>query len=156
MNTTPTLSRQFARAVAEHINTHMFQPHRGVIEVRNPFGGCRCLAAFGNDAYTEEGRTRQYADGLAHELAEFGLWDVELGVSNDGYTWAIVVPLDHDESPDLLQPLIENSLYERYIEARGLADDEGFVMLRKSICDSEILDHTGGEPVRIEGWESIN
>jgi len=30
------------------------------------------------------------------------------------------------------------------------------VMARKSICDREILEHTGGQPLTISGWESIN
>jgi hypothetical protein len=154
MNTTTTLSQRFANAVANHISEHMFPPHRGVIEVRNPFGGCRCLAAFGNDGYMQDTRTRQYADALLHEVAEQGLWDAELGVGSDGYTWAIVVPLDDDEAAPLFQAAIEDELYERYIESRG--GDDGFVLARKSICDREILEHTGGEPLTISGWESIN
>jgi len=156
MNTTTTVSQRFANAVANHISDKMFPPHRGVIEIRNPFGGCRCLAAFGNDGYRDDARTRQYADELVHELAEQGMWDVELGTSEDGYTWAIVVPLDDDEAAPLFQAAIEDELYERYIKSRGLADDDGFVALRKSICDREILEHTGGEPLTISGWESIN
>jgi hypothetical protein len=77
-----------------------------------------------------------------------------LGIDSDGYTWAIVVPLDEDEAVPLFQAAIEDELYERYIESRG--GDSGFVALRKSICDREILEHTGGEPLTISGWESIN
>ena len=154
MNTTTSLSQRFANAVANHISDNMFPPHRGVIEVRNPFGGCRCLAAFGNDGYMQDTRTRQYADKLVHELNEQGMWDAQLGIDSDGYTWAIVVPLDEDEAVPLFQAAIEDELYERYIESRG--GDSGFVALRKSICDREILEHTGGEPLTISGWESIN
>jgi hypothetical protein len=156
MNTTTTVSQRFANAVANHISDSMFPPHRGVIEIRNPFGGCRCLAAFGNDGYSQDDRTRQYAAALVDELSEQGLWDVDLGTSDDGYTWAIVVPLDDDEPATVLMELIEDALYSRYIESRGLDYDDGFVLARKRICDREILEHTGGEPLTISGWDSIN
>lgn len=156
MNATSPLSHQFAQAVANHISEHMFPPHRGVTEVRNPFGGCRCLVAFGNDAYQTDERTRRYADALLGELHDQGMWDARLGVDDDGYTWAIVVPLDDDEAVPLFRAAIEDELYERYREARGLADNDGFMQARKSICDREILEHTAGEPLTISGWESIN
>ena len=155
--TTLTIGKQFANAVADHISREMFPPHRGVIEVRNPFGGCRCLVAFGNDDYGQDERTRAYVDALLSELVDQGMWDVQLGIDSDeGYTWAILVPLDPDEYPEVLHPLIEDALYARYRESRGLADDDGFVLMRKSICDSEIIQHTYGEPLTISGWESVN
>ncbi len=155
--TTLTIGKQFASAVADHISREMFPPHRGVIEVRNPFGGCRCLAAFGNDGYRQNERTRAYVDALQAVLVEQGLWDVQLGIDSDeGYTWAILVPLDPDEPAPLFQAAIEDELYARYRDSRGLADDDGFVLFRKSICDGEIMQHTGGEPLTISGWESVN
>jgi len=155
--TTLTIGKQFANAVADHISREMFPPHRGVIEVRNPFGGCRCLVAFGNDGYRQDERTRAYVDALLSELVDQGMWDVQLGIdSEEGYTWAILVPLDPDECPEVLHPLIEDALYAQYRAARGLADDDGFVLCRKSICDSEIMQHTYGEPMTISGWESVN
>jgi hypothetical protein len=155
--TTLTIGKQFATAVADYISAEMFPPHRGVIEVRNPFGGCRCLAAFGNDGYRQNERTRVYADALLAELAEQGLWDAELGIdSDDGYTWAILVKLDPDEPAHLYQAAIEDELYSQFRAARGLADGDGFVLLRKSICDREIIEHTNGEPLTISGWESVN
>jgi hypothetical protein len=30
------------------------------------------------------------------------------------------------------------------------------VLMRKSICDREIIEHTGGEPLTIPGWEALN
>jgi hypothetical protein len=152
--TTLTIGKQFASAVADHISREMFPPHRGVIEVRNPFGGCRCLVAFGNDAYGQDERTRAYVDALLEEL---GRHDPVLGIdTEEGYTWAIVVPLDDDDLAPFLGAAIENELYVRYRESRGLADDDGFVLMRKSICDREIIEHTNGEPLTITGWESMN
>ena len=152
--TTLTIGKQFANAVADYISREMFPPHRGVIEVRNPFGGCRCLAAFGNDGYSQDERTRAYADTL---LTELGRHDPVLGIdSDDGYTWAIVVPLDNDDLAPFLGAAIEHELYVRYRESRGLAADDGFVLMRKSICDREIMQHTDGEPLLIAGWEAIN
>jgi hypothetical protein len=153
---TATIGQQFAKAVAEHIARHMFPPHRGVIEVRNPLGRQPLVVAFGNDGYTQDERTRRYADALLHELAVQGRWDVELGVDGEGYTWAIVVPIDDDEAAPLFRAAVEDELYAWYREARDLAADDGFVLARKSICDREIIQHTGGEPLRIDGWESIN
>lgn len=151
--TTLTIGKQFANAVADHISREMFPPHRGVIEVRNPFGG-RCLAAFGNDGYSQDDRTRTYVDAL---LEEIGGHDPVLGIdSDDGYTWAIVVPLDDDTLAPFLGAVIEHELYVRYRESRSLADDDGFVLCRKSICDREIIEHTDGEPLTISGWESVN
>jgi hypothetical protein len=152
MNTL-AIGKQFANAVADHISREMFPPHRGVIEVRNPFGG-RCLAAFGNDGYSQSGRTRGYANALLEEL---GRHDPVLGIDSDnGYTWAIVVPLDDDTDAPFLNAVIEHELYVRYREARGLAHDDGVVLARKSICDREIIEHTDGEPLTISGWESVN
>jgi hypothetical protein len=151
---TATIGQQFAKAVAEHIARHMFPPHRGVIEVRNPFGGQPLIVAFGNDGYTQDERTRRYTDALVHELAEPGAWDVEFGTDDEGYTWALVVRLDHNDDPATMRQLIEDAMYARYIGSRG--GDCGFIGLRKSICDREIIEHTGGEPLRIDGWESIN
>jgi hypothetical protein len=147
--TTLTIGKQFANEVADYISSEMFSPHRGVIEVQSPFGGS-CIAAFGNDGYRQDGRTRAYVDTLLEEL---GRLDPVLGIDSDeGYTWAIVVPMD-----DLfLGAVIECELYARYRESRGLADDDGFVILRKAICDREIIEHTNGEPLAISGWESVN
>jgi hypothetical protein len=146
---TVTIGQRFAKAVAEHINRHMFQPHRGVIEVRNPFGGS-CIAAFGNDGYRQDERTRAYVDALLEEL---GRLHPVLGLDSDeGYTWAIVVPMD-----DLfLGAVIEVELYAKYRESRELAEDDGFVIARKAICDREIMEHTNHEPLTISGWESVN
>lgn len=151
--TTLTIGNQFANAVADYISSEMFSPHRGVIEVRNPFGGC-CLAAFGNDGYSQDNRTRTYVDALVEEL---GRLNPVLGIQSDeGYTWAIVVPLEDNSDAPLLAAVIEYELYERYSEARGLANDDGFMLCRKSICDREIIEHTDGEPLTISGWESVN
>lgn len=150
---TKTMSERFATAVADQISREMFPPHRGVIEARNPFGGCRCLAAFGNDGYRQDERTRVYVDAL---LAELGYHDPVLGIDSDeGYTWAIVVPFDDDMLASF-GALIKYQLYAMYCESYGLADDDGFVLARKSICDSEIIKHTNGEPLTISGWESVN
>ena len=152
--TTLTIEKQFANAVADYISREMFPPHRGVIEVHNPFGGCRCLVAFGNDAYGQDERTRCYVDALLEEL---GRHDPVLGIdSEEGYTWAIVVPLFDNDLAPFFRAAIEHELYVRYRESRGLADDDGFVSCRKSICDGEIMQHTGGEPLTIPGWESLN
>jgi hypothetical protein len=152
--TTKTIGQQFANAVADHISRHMFPPHRGVIEVRNPFGPEPLVVAFGNDCYSQDDRTRTYVDAL---LAEIGRHDPVLGIDSDnGYTWAIVVPIDDEALVPFFSSAVEHELYVRYREARGLADDDGMVMLRKRVCDREILDHTNGEPLRIDGWESIN
>ena len=155
--TTLTIGKQFASAVADHISREMFPPHRGVIEVRNPYGGCRCLVAFGNDGYGQDERTRQYADALLDVLHEEGMWDAKLATDSDeNYTWAILVPLDDDESVRLYQAAIEDELYAQYRAAHDITDDDGFVLLRKSICDREIMQHTDGEPLTISGWESLN
>ncbi len=151
--TTLTIEKQFASAVADHISREMFPPHRGVIEVRNPFGG-RCLAAFGNDGYSQDDRTRTYVHALLEEIERH---DPVLGIdSDDGYTWAIVVPVDDETVAPFLSAVIEHELYVRYRETRGIADDDGFVACRKSICDREIMQHTDGEPLTISGWESLN
>lgn len=151
---TLTIGKQFANAVADHISREMFPPHRGVIEVRNPFGG-RCLAAFGNDGYSQDDRTRTYVDALLEEL---GRHDPVFGKdSAEGYTWAIIVPFSDDtHHAPFLRAALKRELYLRYCRARGVADDDGFVLCRKSICDREIIEHTNGEPLTISGWESVN
>lgn len=153
--TTLTIGKQFANAVADQISRDMFPPHRGVIEIQNPFGGGLCLVAFGNDGYSQDARTRAYADAL---LGEMAVNDPVLGIdSAEGYTWAIVVPLDDDtHHAPFLAAVIEHELYVRYRESRTLADDDGFVLARKAICDREIIEHTDGEPLTITGWESVN
>jgi len=152
--TTMTMEKQFANAVANHISREMFAPHRGVIEVRNPFNGSTYVVAFGNDGYDQDPRTRDYVDGLLEELERH---DPTLGIdTDDRYTWVIVVPLDDDDTGFFLRAVIEHELYVRYRESRGLAENDGFVVCRKSICDREILQHTSGEPLPITGWESLN
>lgn len=150
---TMTVGKQFANAVANHIAREMFPPHRGVIEVQNPFGG-RCIAAFGNDGYRQDDRTRAYVHALLEEIDGS---DPALGIdSEDGYTWAIVVPLEDDTAAPFVAAVIEHELYVRYRQSRGLADNDGFVLVRKAVCDREIIEHTDGEPVKIAGWESVN
>lgn len=150
---TLTIGKQFANAVAHHIYLQMFPPHRGVIEVRNPFGG-RCIVAFGNDGYRQDDSTRTYVDTLLKTLSRH---DPVLGIDSDeGYTWAIVVPLHDHDVAGFLSAIIEHELYVRYREARGLADGDCFVLARKSMCDREIIEHTNGEPLTISGWESVN
>jgi hypothetical protein len=152
--TTLTIEKQFANAVADYISREMFPPHRGVIEVHNPFGSCRCLVAFGNDSYGQDERTRCYVDALLEEL---GRLDPVLGTdTEEGYTWAIVVPLFDNDLALFCHAALEHELYVRYRESRSAADDDGFVSCRKSICDREIMQHTGGEPLKIPGWESVN
>jgi len=153
MNTV-TIEKQFANAVADHISREMFPPHRGVIEVRNPFGGCRCVVAFGNDGYQQDERTQAYVNALLEEL---GRHDPVLGIdSEDGYTWAIVVRVNDDSLVSFFGSVLEHELYVQYRESRGLADDDGFVLMRKATCDREIIEHTDGEPLTITGWESVN
>jgi len=152
--TTLTIGKQFANAVADQISRDMFPPHRGVIEIQNPFGGGRCAVAFGNDGYSQDERTRAYVDAMLGEMAAN---DPVLGIdSDDGYTWAIVVPLGDDTVAPFLAAVIEHVLYVRYRQSRGLADDDGFVLTRKAICDREIIEHANGEPLKITGWESVN
>ncbi len=152
--TTLTIEKQFANAVADYISREMFEPHRGVVQVHNPFGSCRCLVAFGNDGYGQDERTRCYVHALLEEL---GRHDPVLGIdTEEGYTWAIVVPLFDNELALFCRAAIENELYVRYCESRGVADNDGFVSCRKSICDREIMQHTGGEPFTIPAWESVN
>lgn len=151
--TTLTIGKQFANAVADHISREMFPPHRGVILVQNPFGGL-CLAAFGNDGYSQDDRTRAYVDAM---LETTGRHDPVLGIDSDeGYTWAIVVPVKDEALGPFLLAVIESNLYAMYRASRGLAHDDGFVLARKSICDREIIEHTNGEPLTISGWESVN
>lgn len=150
-----TIGKQFANAVADHISREMFPPHRDVIEVRNPFGGCRCFVAFGNDGYRQDDRTRAYVDAL---LAELGQHDPVLGIESDeGYTWAIVVLLDeHNYHAPFFRAAMKRKLYAKYCESRGLADDDGFMLARKSICDRQIIEHTDREPLTINGCEWVN
>ena len=154
--TTLTIGKQFANAVADQISRDMFPPHRGVIEIQSPFGGGggRCLVAFGNEGYSQDERTRACVDALLEDL---GRHAPVLGIdTHDGYTWAIVVPLNDDDLAPFLGAVIEHELYAQYRKARGLEDDDGFVLCRKSICDREIIEHTNGEPLTITGWESVN
>ena len=132
--TTLTIGKQFANAVADHISREMFPPHRGVIMARSPFGGGYCFVAFGNDGYSQDDRTRTYVDALLNEL---GRHDPELGIDTDeGYTWAIVVPVDDDTQAPFLGAVIKHELYVRYRESRDLADDDGFLLMRKSTARS--------------------
>ena len=169
--TTLAIEQHFANSVADHILWYLSGsvaimasdyrcldhdcPDRGVVEVRSPFGG-RCLAAFGNDDYGGDDRTRTYVDRLVEEL---GRHDPVLGVDMGiGSTWAIVVLLDDDIAIPLLRSVIKQELYVRYREAYGLSDGrrDRFVLWLKSICDRQIIKHIGGEPLAISGWESLN
>lgn len=73
---------QMARVAADFTGTFLMSQHRGVLDCGDHF------VIFGNDGYTDDPRSRREAEIVLEYLKDDS---PVLGVSDDGYAWAIVV-----------------------------------------------------------------
>ena len=70
--------------VANYAQRLLGQYERGAYECEDR------IVVFGNDNYTGDARTRREVELMQKVLTEYGLSDNELGLSEDGRSWAIV------------------------------------------------------------------
>jgi hypothetical protein len=152
---TTAVSNDFECAVANYIANQMFPPHRGVIEVKSPFGDRPLVVLFGNDDYGNDDRTKRYADRLLAQYCGWG-FNARFGVCTEVYTWVIVIRDRGDEHGCPRLNVFEDDLYLAYRQARGLASDDGMMFAMASIHKRELIEHTSGNPVVIPGWEAVN
>jgi hypothetical protein len=91
MSTNQNVWDQIATQTAERVEDQLFEAHRGIIQSRH----AGVLAAFGNDAYTEDVRTQREVEA-ARECIRAGGGDVlGFGTAADGYSWALLYRADN-------------------------------------------------------------
>jgi hypothetical protein len=71
-----------AHVAAEFASCFLMNQHRGVVDCGDHF------VIYGNDGYKNDPRSRREAEMVVEELAD---GNPVLGVSDEGYTWAVVV-----------------------------------------------------------------
>jgi hypothetical protein len=71
-----------ANIAAEFAGSFLMHRHRGVIDCGDQF------VIYGNDGYSIDARSRREAELVVEELAD---GNPVLGISDEGYTWAVVV-----------------------------------------------------------------
>jgi hypothetical protein len=89
-----------AAGIAATIKETLFEAHRGAIPT--PFHGI--LAAFGNDGYTQDERTRAEVERVRELLKAEGIEELGFGVdAEESYTWVLLAKTD---DVDLLNRIV--------------------------------------------------
>ena len=140
----------FADAVANYIHENATAPHRGAVAVRDPqTRRVTWVAAFGNDSYTEDERTERYVKKLRATLGKSKR--VEAGLSADGYTWAILVPVAKSENYRVVLNIVDG-----YVHGHCAAEWDGLTDFRVELDRVQIIEATGGKPLEITDWLQRN
>jgi hypothetical protein len=89
-----------ACGLAAHARKNLTSVERGAVPVRlvdDSAGSVRAieegtvLGLFGNDNYIAESKSRREVELTRRRLPDFGAEEVGFGLSEDGYTWALLV-----------------------------------------------------------------
>lgn len=137
-----------ADAVANYISENAFHPHRGAVAIKDPqTRRVAWVAAFGNDGYTEDERTERYVKKLHATLGKSKR--VEAGLSADGYTWVILVPVAKQENYRVVVNIVDGYLYGHYCKERRISPDDGIFNARMAIHRRELIEATDGKPIEI-------
>lgn len=145
----------FADAVANYIQENAFQPHRGVVAVKAPQSRrVVWVAAFGNDGYTEDERTQRYVRKLKATLGKSK--EVEAGLSADGYTWVILVPVAKHENYRVVLNIVDGFLYGHYCKVREIDQNDAEFNFMMKLHRNELIEATGGKPIEIAEWLQRN
>jgi hypothetical protein len=92
-----------ASGLATHVRKNLGTVERGAVPVRlveeaiGPFRaleGGAVVGVFGNDNYIAEMRARREVELIRGRVRELGGEEVGFGLSQDGYTWALLVRCD--------------------------------------------------------------
>jgi hypothetical protein len=68
---------------------------RGAIPLKNDGGRETLMAVFGNDGYEQDTRVRREVELLRHCLDEASMKELGFGISEDGFSWALVVDAEN-------------------------------------------------------------
>ena len=93
-----------ASGLATHVRKNLASIERGAVPVRlveetaGPFRTLgqngAVLGVFGNDNYVAESRARREVELMRRRVRELGAEEVGFGLSQDGYSWAMLVRCD--------------------------------------------------------------
>ncbi len=93
-----------ATGLATHVRKNLGAVERGAVPVRlveesvipflAPNQSSAVVGVFGNDNYISEARARREVELIRQRVREIGAEEVGFGLSQDGYTWALLVCCD--------------------------------------------------------------
>jgi len=89
--------RTFAGVLASYARTNLATVHRAAMLVRLNNEGALIAAVFGNDNYTADRNARREVELLRRQLMDAAIAELAFGLSEDGYTWALLVKTDGPE-----------------------------------------------------------
>ena len=126
-----------ARGLAAHVRKNLTCIERGAVPVRlvedvpNPLHVVEAgtvLGIFGNDNYIAEVKARREVELTRHRVRELGGGEVGFGLSQDGFTWALLVRCDDSRYQTsagrvLQRELLKITLEEAVARAWRLACD---------------------------------
>lgn len=83
----PRHANRVAKSAANYVNRFVFERHRGTI-----WWTPKRIALFGNDGYEKTNWVRNEVAFLRQLLQTSGASESGFGVSDDGYSWALLIP----------------------------------------------------------------
>jgi hypothetical protein len=128
-----------ACGLASHVRKNLTCVERGAVPVRlvdDTTGPIRVieegavLGIFGNDNYIAEAKARREVELTRCRLRDFGAEEVGFGLSQDGYTWALLVRCD-----DRLYKTEAGKALQR--ELLKIALEEAVGRAWREACDAE-------------------
>jgi hypothetical protein len=115
-----------ARGLAAHVRKNLAAIERGAVPVRlveetvGPLGfrdeDAGVVGVFGNDNYASEVRARREVELIRLRLRDLGAEELGFGLSQDGYTWALLVRGDDRRFRTLAGKLMQREMLKIALE----------------------------------------
>jgi hypothetical protein len=131
---------EIASGLAAHVRKNLASVERGAVPVRlvdettgpvrfaDPGSGV--VGVFGNDNYVAEARSRREVELIRRQLRAMGAEEVGFGLSQDGFTWALLARCDDGRyrtasgkamQRELLKMALEEAVRQAWQQAGGEA-----------------------------------
>jgi hypothetical protein len=108
--------RTFAGVLASYARLNLANVHRAAMLVRLNHPGMLVAAVFGNDSYTTDGVARREVELLRQQLIDAAIEELAFGLSQDGYTWALLVKADTREMTTQAGKLFRTEMLKGYLD----------------------------------------
>lgn len=128
-----------ACGLAAHVRKNLACVERGAVPVRlvdDTAGPVRVIeegaviGIFGNDNYIAEVKARREVELTRRQLRDVGAEEVGFGLSQDGYTWALLVRCDDRRYKTLAGKALQKELLKFALE-------EAVARAWRTVCDAE-------------------